>query len=175
VDIFTISLFRPKMTVFVTVNHKPSVMLSHITKTSYILQTHLGLEVLTANLAWLWIGFSSPQRADRLWNPPSLLSNGYQGLFPLEQNGRIVNLTTYLNLMSRLKPVGLYLHSPTRLHGVLLNYDWIILWLYYWFLSIRDIVSCCLALLDCGVFLWFITTPSAHSLYSVDGWAIAEW
>jgi hypothetical protein len=25
---------------------------------------------------------SSPQRPDRLWRPPSLLSSGYQGLFP---------------------------------------------------------------------------------------------
>jgi len=28
--------------------------------------------------------FSSPPRPDRLWTPPhNLLSNGYQGLFPL--------------------------------------------------------------------------------------------
>jgi hypothetical protein len=25
---------------------------------------------------------SSPHRPDRLWSPPNLLSNGYQGLFP---------------------------------------------------------------------------------------------
>jgi hypothetical protein len=27
--------------------------------------------------------FCSPRRPDRLWDPPSLLSNGFQGLFPL--------------------------------------------------------------------------------------------
>jgi hypothetical protein len=29
-----------------------------------------------------WEFFSSPPRPDRLWGPPSLLSNGYQVLFP---------------------------------------------------------------------------------------------
>jgi hypothetical protein len=29
-----------------------------------------------------WEFFSSPPRPDWLWDPPSLLSNGYQGLFP---------------------------------------------------------------------------------------------
>jgi hypothetical protein len=29
-----------------------------------------------------WEFFSSPPCPERLWDPPNLLSNGYQGLFP---------------------------------------------------------------------------------------------
>jgi hypothetical protein len=45
---------------------------------------------------------SSPSRPGRFWEPPSLLSNGYLGLFLREQNGRGVTVTP-------------------RIHGVALN------------------------------------------------------
>jgi hypothetical protein len=38
--------------------------------------------------------FSSPPRPEWLWGQTSLLSNGYQGLFPWGQSGRGVDLTT---------------------------------------------------------------------------------
>jgi hypothetical protein len=40
--------------------------------------------------------FSSPGRPDRLWGPPSLLSNGFQGLFAQRVNGWGVKLATHL-------------------------------------------------------------------------------
>jgi hypothetical protein len=46
-----------------------------------------------------WEFFSSPPRPDRLWGPPSLLFNGYQGLFQWRQSGRSVKLTTHLHLV----------------------------------------------------------------------------
>jgi hypothetical protein len=62
--------------------------------------------------------FSSPQIPNRLWGPPSLLSNGYRGLF---SRGRGVKLTTHLHLAPRSRKVELFLHSPICVRGIVLN------------------------------------------------------
>jgi hypothetical protein len=56
--------------------------------------------------------FSSPPRLDRLWGPPSLLSHGYQGFFPV---GRAAGAwswpLTSIQCRSQ-KCVVLYFHPP---------------------------------------------------------------
>jgi hypothetical protein len=68
--------------------------------------------------------FSSPRSPDLLCGPPNLLFNGYRGLFPWGLSGRGVKLTTHLKLVPESRKVHLlvYIHSPIRFHGVVLNY-----------------------------------------------------
>jgi hypothetical protein len=59
---------------------------------------------------------SSPQRPDRFWGPPSLLSNGYLGVFPRGLRGRGMKLTS--------PEVELCLHSSIYFHGKLYLFTW---------------------------------------------------
>jgi hypothetical protein len=62
---------------------------------------------------------SSPQRPDRLWGPPNPLSNGYRGAISpgVKRQGSKADHSS----QSRSRVMELYLHSPMRLHGVMLN------------------------------------------------------
>jgi len=49
---------------------------------------------------------SSSKRQNRLWDPPSLLFEGYVRLFPRGENGRTVKMTTHFHLIQRLRMFG---------------------------------------------------------------------
>jgi len=49
---------------------------------------------------------------ERLWGPPSLLSNGYQGPFPWGHSGLGVKLNTHLHLVPRSKNEWSYTSTP---------------------------------------------------------------
>jgi hypothetical protein len=68
-----------------------------------------------------WELLSSTPCPDRLWGPPSLLSNGYRRLFlRVKRPGREADHTPPSSAEVK-ECVELYLHSPIRLPGVMLS------------------------------------------------------
>jgi hypothetical protein len=72
-----------------------------------------GLDDLGFESRQEWGFIPSPPRLDRLWDPPSLLSNGYQGLLLWGYSGWGVKLTTHLHLIPRSECVEAYIHAPS--------------------------------------------------------------
>jgi len=64
---------------------------------------------------WIPVGefFSLTPCPDQLWDPPSFLSNVYQGLFPSVKSGWGMKLTTHLHLVLRSNNVWSYTSTPT--------------------------------------------------------------
>jgi hypothetical protein len=69
-----------------------------------------------------WVYFSSTLCPDRLWGPRSLLYNEYRGLFPWgsKRPGHEANHSP-LSSAEVKECVALHLHSPVRLHSVVLS------------------------------------------------------
>jgi hypothetical protein len=64
----------------------------------------------------------SSRPPERLWGPTNIVFIGYRGLFPHGWGGWGVKLTAHLHPVPRSKLVELYLNSPIRLHGLVLNW-----------------------------------------------------
>jgi hypothetical protein len=56
-----------------------------------------------------------------LWDPPSILPNGYLRLFLRGWSSRGMKLTNHLHLELRLRTIELCLHSPIHFHDIVVN------------------------------------------------------
>jgi hypothetical protein len=61
-----------------------------------------------------WEFFSSPPRPDQLWDPPGVLSNGYQGLLPGSKAARSWSWPLTGIYFRGQECVELYLHSTNK-------------------------------------------------------------
>jgi hypothetical protein len=65
--------------------------------------------------------FFNPQRADQLCGPLSLVVKWYREFFPMEQSDKGVNTAAPLYPATRTRMTQLYLRSPIRLDGIVLD------------------------------------------------------
>jgi hypothetical protein len=103
--------------------------------------------------------FSSPCRPDRLWGPPNLLTNGYRSLFPRGYTGRVVKLTTHLQLMPRPRKRGSVHplpHTPSRCN--IFTFKKRAAWCFVGFESLTAVVMKC-------TYLWVVTPCSSAEEY----------
>jgi hypothetical protein len=73
---------------------------------------------------WVPVGsriFSSPRRPDGLWGTSNLLSNGYRGIFSGDKAAGAWSWPLTSSQRWGQENVDLYIHSPIRVDGILLN------------------------------------------------------
>jgi hypothetical protein len=66
---------------------------------------------------------SSPRRPDRLWCPPTLLSNEYLRFFPRGKAASAWSWPPTSNQCRSQENLDLYIHSPIRLHCVAITFS----------------------------------------------------
>jgi hypothetical protein len=114
-------MFKPSCSVvgFFSVSEKPAVSIFGevgVTQSVYRRAARAGFDSRQCKDF-----FYSLQRPDRLWCPPSLLSNGHRRLFlRVKPQGREAD--HYPHPVPRSRMAEIYLHSPPCLHGRVLNW-----------------------------------------------------
>jgi hypothetical protein len=105
--------------------------------------------------------FLYPLYPDRLWGPPSLLSNGYWGSFPGVKRGRSVTLTTHLYLVPRSWMSRSCTSSPPAPHRCVVG-------LLYLLLTMGD------ASRQCVSFIYFSLQFIYRRFFGNSGWVASN-